>query len=250
MPKRLNAAELERRLRLDERMMALINTDPAPMRVSAHRTANDARRGVNAIACGSGPAPEHYRVVYAFDTLSARDVRHSPTVVHIDLLANGGYPFSEPVCRTVGVTPWTPHFSSHYPICIGDGWPDQTARNAGTKLAVDLAVHIARLLNFDEPRPKPGYHGYNGAAIDWWRRAHDCRPLNPNLRYPIIDPNDPGTIGPARGTRIGPAGGRFAPRVLPVPVPAAHAVRFTAVKAPARTTADPGRFAPVSGGVA
>src|SRR3954451_16078715 len=99
MPRRLNPASLASRLALDERMMALINTDPAPIRVTGHRSAADARSGANAVAPGSGAPPEHYRATFEFETLSARGVRHRPVVVHVDLMANGNYPFSEPVCR-------------------------------------------------------------------------------------------------------------------------------------------------------
>jgi hypothetical protein len=182
---KLDNAALERRLRLDERTMALVNVDPAPIRVTAHAGADAARRGTNAIEPGStASAPEHYRVAFDFDTLTGRDVRHRPTVVHIDVLGNRNYPFSEPVCRVTGTPlPWTPHFDANWPICIGDGWD-----TSGKALLVDLVVHIAKLLNFDEPPPRPGYHGYNGAAIEWWV-SRGCRPLDPNLRYPTVDPN-------------------------------------------------------------
>lgn len=216
MPKRLNADALERRLRLDESTMALVNVNLAPIRVTAHRSAADARSGVRPIASGSGAAPEHYRVIYEFETLRGPGLRHRPTIVHFDLMANGSYPFSEPICRTVGeVTPWTPHFHEVYPICIGAGWPKQTAPDAGEALAVDLVRHIAKLLNFDEPLPAAGYSGYNGPAIDWWRKQNRCRPLNPGLLYPNIDPNEPdgGSAAVVRRTATpvrSPIGTRFA----------------------------------------
>lgn len=231
MRKQLSAAARESRLRLDERTMALINIDPAPIRVSGHRNAPDAKTGANAIVPGSGPVPEHYRVIYGFDTLSGPGIRQKPTVVHIDLLANGNYPFSEPVCRTVGkVTPWTPHFHHVYPVCIGAGWPQQASTEAGRSLAVDLVLHIAKLLNFDEPAPKPGYHGYNEAAIDWWRTEHGCRPLNPALRYPNIDPN----------AAVGQAGERFQAAVSRPP----GAGRFALA---ARGATAGGRFTAIGG---
>lgn len=181
---RLNAAQLARRLRLDERQAAAINNDAAPITVTAHASADDAKTGRNPIPPDSTPnAPEHYRVIYAFDTLIGPDRRSKPTVVHIDLRAGGNYPFSEPVCKALGQLPWTPHFSATWPICLGRGW-----RNDGKQTLDDLIVHIAKLLNFDEPKPTVGYHGYNGEAIRWWRN-HGYRPLDPDLRYPVIDPN-------------------------------------------------------------
>ena len=201
---KLDQAALERRLRLDERTMALINVDPAPIRVTAHFSADDARRGVNAIAPASTPSPpEHYRVLFDFDTLIARELRHRPIAVHFDVLANRNYPFTEPVCRVAGTPlPWTPHFDEAWPICIGDGWSTN-----GKPLLVDLVVHIAKLLNYDEPPPRPGYHGYNGAAIEWWV-GQGCQPLDPNLRYPLVDPNAVQVQG--RFTAHQPAPGRFA----------------------------------------
>ena len=186
--------------------MALVNVDPAPLSVSAHTSAADARAGRNAVAPGTTDAPPtHYRVTFDFDTLSSAGARHRPTIVHIDLTANGDYPFKEPVCRVIGdATPWTPHFHPVHPICIGAGWSRD-----GRTLAVDLVTHIAKLLNFDEPRPTPGYEGWNAAAIRWWVEEHKCRPLDSNLRYPVIDPNAaPGT----RGQRVA-AATRHAPRV-------------------------------------
>lgn len=247
----LAPAELERRLRVDEHTASLVNRDPAPVTISAHGTAHDALRGVGEIVPQSTTRPpEHYRVVYDFDTLVGRDQLHRPTVVHIDLLANGNYPFSEPVCRVVGIkVPWTPHFDPSWPICLGQGWSSN-----GQQLLVYLVAHIARLLNFDEPAPGNGYHGYNAAAIDWWMNVHRCRPLNPDLLYPQVDPNAAAGAAP---TRFGRAGGRFSRVVAPTlllaqPPVASAAGQQRVVFAPvasvapvAPLTPQAGRFRPV-----
>jgi hypothetical protein len=209
---RYTPAQLNQRLRLDEATMALVNVDPAPVHVTAHRTAADAWAGSNAIEPGTTEAPpEHYRVVYDFPTLRAKDRYHRPTIVHFDLLGNGadGYPFKEPICRVIGeVVPWTPHFHRTFPICIGSGW-----RADGKTPAVDLLVHIQKLLNFDEPEPAPGYDGWNAEAIRWWTREQGCRPLDPNLRYPVIDPNRAeGRGGPRFGRASDRGPDRFAAR--------------------------------------
>ncbi|WP_445147768.1 hypothetical protein [Baekduia sp. Peel2402] len=238
---RLSSGQLDSRLRVDERTSALINEDPAPIMITAHATAHDAMRGSAVIPAESTTRPpEHYRVVYDFETLVAPDRRSRPTIVHIDLLANGNYPFTEPICRVVGSkVPWTPHFDANWPICLGHGWSAH-----GDKLLVDLIVHIARLLNFDEPQPVEGYHGFNAAALQWWT-GNGHRPLDPDLRLPIIDPNAasgraPGRIRPLRTSRFRPvedprgsstpALRRFAPAGAPeapvrdaVLIPAAHA---------------------------
>jgi hypothetical protein len=220
---RLTPAQMDRRLRMDEGQAAAINLDPAPIDVTAHMSAADARSGINPVGPGnSASPPEHYRVTYDFDTLVAADVRSRPTIVHVDLLANGNYPFSEPVCRTVGnKVPFTPHFDRKWPICIGKGWTSD-----GRRLIDDLIVHVAKLLNFDEPPPTPGYHGYNAAAIAWWARQ-EFRPLNPDLRYPLVDLN-------------GVEGGGFRPRFRPLGQPTHAPPRL-------RMSAAPVRFRPGGG---
>jgi hypothetical protein len=219
---RYSPEELTQRLRLDERTMALVNLDPAPVSVSAHRTAADAYAGTNPVTPGTaGAPPEHYRVVYDFPTLIAKGRFHRPTVVHFDLLGNGGdgYPFAEPICRVVGdQVPWTPHFHRVHPICIGAGW-----RTDGKTLAVDLLVHVQKLLNFDEPKPTPGYDGWNADAIRWWTREHGCKPLDPSLRYPVVDPNRTSGTGGRRFARAKPLDeSRFSPVTVNEPAAAAR----------------------------
>jgi len=45
-------------------------------------------------------------------------------------------------------------------------------------------IHLARLLNWDEPLG-PGYGGYTPEAATWWRKNIN-RPLEPSLRYPAL----------------------------------------------------------------
>jgi len=53
-------------------------------------------------------------------------------------------------------------------------------------LFAQLAIHTARLLNYDEKKPPFGYTGWNGAAIAYWRDMLQYRPITPGLEYPEL----------------------------------------------------------------
>jgi len=129
--------------------------------------------------------PKAYVVTYSFDTLGTGGVRQRPTVILFDTEGGRNYPFGEPnvtVLKDRCSVPWSPHFASWSgAVCLGDRW----GRSRGSMLLGQLIVHVARLLNFDEPR-KPGYAGWNGAAVAYWERSLGGRPVNPDLRYPQL----------------------------------------------------------------
>ena len=204
------------RQRIDHRLLAALDASEFPIRVSGHRSAEDARTSQNPVLVGDRVPPAHFRIVYDFDTLRAPDVRHRPTVVHVAPLANGGYPRTEPGAWVVGdVIPWTPHFTANQPICHGERmWISNKTQ------LVDYVIHIGKLLNFDEPPPPPGYIGWNRAAIEYWRDKLKHRPLDPSLRYPVIRIEDvvrPGAF--KSGNDRPPDAGRFR-RAGDSPVPA------------------------------
>ncbi len=207
MTSSLTPEERLNRQRSDHRMLDALDASEAPIFVTGHRTAEDVRANRSPVPVGDRTPPAHYRVVYDFDTLSAPNKRHRPTVVHVAPLASGGYPTTQPSAWVISdVVPWTPHFAANVPICHGGhAWtPNKTQ-------LVDYVTHIGRLLNFDEPPPIPGYHGYNGQAVEYWRNNMRLRPLDPNLRLPTIHAEDviraSGRIRRAGGTT--PARGRF-----------------------------------------
>jgi hypothetical protein len=52
----------------------------------------------------------------------------------------------------------------------------------------DLFVHIAKLLNFDEPEYKvPTYVGYNREAVRYWTTVLGRQPLTKNISYPVVE---------------------------------------------------------------
>jgi hypothetical protein len=182
----LTPAEQLDRQRADHRMIGALDASPEPIFATGHRSAEDVRANQNPVRVGDRTPPSHYRVVYDFETLSGPGRRHHPTVVHVAPLANGAYPATPPSAWVISdVVPWTPHFAANVPICHGGHvWASNKTQ------LVDYVVHIGKLLNFDEPPPIPGYHGYNREAVAYWRDQMHLRPLDSGLRLPTIRAED------------------------------------------------------------
>lgn len=233
MARSLSPAERTERLRTDYRTIELLDAADCPIRVTGHRSAADARADRNPVPPGDAAPPTDYRVVYEFDTLRGPGVRHQPTVVHVAPLANGDYPTTPPTAWVVGgVIPWTPHFAANVPVCHGGHvWtPNRT-------LLVDYIVHIGKLLNFDEPKPIPGYHGYNAAAVAYWGDEMTFQPLDPELRFPSIRAEDARRVGVFRPAKSAPPSAeRFRPASAAAPQSSG---RFRGSSSPPRH-----RFAP------
>jgi hypothetical protein len=233
MARSLSPAERVERLRTDQRTIELLDAADCPVRVTGHRNAADARADRDPVPPGDLNPPTDYLVVYEFDTLRARGVRHQPTMVHVAPLANGDYPRSAPTAWVVSdVIPWTPHFAANVPVCHGDHtWiPNRT-------LLVDYIIHIGKLLNFDEPPPTPSYHGYNGSAVAYWRDEMKFEPLNPDLRFPSIRAEEARRSGVFRpAATAAPSTDRFRPARAAAPQASG---RFRGSSSPPRP-----RFAP------
>ena len=178
---RLSPAEMGSRLAFD--YQAAMPLNGSLIRVSAHRSFNDAWSGrVPITNVQQGHMARAYLAIYRFDTLVGPNQRRSHNVVAFDLLAGGNYPYSSPAATTkTRPVPWTPHFNpENGQICLGMGWSEAK----GEMLFAHLLMHVARLLNFDEPPLREG--GYQTAAAHYWKHVLRSRPLNPNLRYPRL----------------------------------------------------------------
>lgn len=94
------------------------------------------------------------------------------------------YPVKEPSTWVISPdVPWSPHFLRGAPVCLGhEAWRDRK----GHVTLGHLVLHLARLLNWDEPGRGPGYVGWNGAAIEYHRRHHAGKPLDPSIAYPTF----------------------------------------------------------------
>ena len=119
------------------------------------------------------------------------------------MLANGDYPFTPPVGWLIDDAhpPFSPHFASGRWVCEGERFwiPGRT-------LLVDYACQVAKLLNFDEPPPSPGYAGWNMQALAHWRDELACRPLDPDLQIPVIGNSSNEGASRSRIRRAGKAG--------------------------------------------
>lgn len=172
-----------------------------------------------------------YRVDYRIQTLSGPGQFIDGCTVKFDLLAGGNYPFSSPVATVISrPTPWSPHFHSGGPVCLGSGWSE--AR--GKMLFPQLIIHVAKLLNFDEPGHGPNYVGYTPEATRYWHKEYQGRPLNPHLVYPelsldlIHGEKKPCHFSPAKSQRFAPSENAPKQRALFIPL--------SSTKSPLQTT--------------
>jgi hypothetical protein len=179
----LEPDDLCSRLKLDYQVVGLMRS---PLfNVEAYRNVDDMRARRHTIMIEpEGHLATHYRVDYHIKTLIGCGSYGNRTAVHFDLLANNNYPFTEPSCFVIdSQMPWSPHFWRGYPICIGNGWEQAN----GKMLLGQLLVHIAKLLNFDEPAYEdPVYVGYNPDALEYWETALAREPITKNLNYPTL----------------------------------------------------------------
>ena len=174
--------DIQSRLKLDYQVVTMMRSPL--MVVEGYRNVDDVKARRDTIMSeAEGHLATHYRVDYYIKTLIERGRYSNKTSVDFDLFANNNYPFVEPSCFVVdSEMPWSPHFWRGHPICIGPIWEHAE----GNMLLGQLLVHIAKLLNFDEPAREPGYEGYNGEAIEYWETVLGRQPITKNLRYPVL----------------------------------------------------------------
>jgi hypothetical protein len=182
---KLEADLLRSRLRFDyQTVMAM--SSPL-MLVEAYRNIDDLLARRDPITSeADGHLAVHYRVKYHIKTLVGPGRYSESTTVRFDLFANNNYPYKEPVCWVIESeceTPWSPHFLEGHFVCIGPIWK----RAAGQMLLGELMVHIAKLLNFDEPPyENPDYVGWRGDAVTYWVKTLDRQPISKSLVYPPL----------------------------------------------------------------
>lgn len=174
---------IQSRLRFDYKVVSLMRSPL--LQVEAYLNVDDLKARRNPVTSVSeGHLATHYRVDYNLRTLTGPGSYSKLTTVHVDLFANIDYPVSDPACWVIeSELPWTPHVADNGWICIGKIWEAA----AGNMLLGELLVHIAKLLNFDEPEYKdPNYEGFRPDAIKYWITELKREPITKNLRYPMI----------------------------------------------------------------
>lgn len=175
--------DLQSRLRLDYQVVMHMRSPL--MIIEAYRSADDLDLRRNLIvSLEEGQLATYYRVDYQIKTLIGPGRYSNKTTVRFDLFADNNYPISQPSCFVIDSDmPWSPHFYQDQPICIGDIWADAE----GSMLLGELMVHVAKLLNFDEPEYEdPDYTGYSPEAVDYWVSELGRQPVTRNLRYPVL----------------------------------------------------------------
>jgi len=179
---KLTSEQRDDRLRFDYQVASQMQSPI--MNVMAYRSIEDLRAQRNPItAVAEGHLAKHYLAHYNVKTLIGPDRHSSSTSVHFDLLAGGNYPLSEPKCWVISdKLPWTPHFNTNHPICIGEMWE----ASRGRMLFGQLLIHVAKLLNFDEIPRSATYGGYTPEAAAYWRTKLNMQPITPDLVYPVL----------------------------------------------------------------
>jgi hypothetical protein len=175
---------VDSRLRFDYQVVTAMSSPL--MEVEAYRSLDDLQARRNPVqSVDEGHLATYYRVEYNIKTLSGLGRYSNKTTISYDLFGDNDYPKSEPVCFVISKPiPWSPHFHPETgKVCIGPAWE----KSEGHMLLGELMAHVARLLNFDEPKyDDPDYGGWVPEAVDYWEAELSRQPITKNLPYPIL----------------------------------------------------------------
>lgn len=142
-------------------------------------------------ATSKGHEAGYYLVHYHVKSLVGRGKFNTGFEVVFDLVSKKSYPEKRAdngieaggisaTCVSTPI-PWSPHFlAGSGTICLGSIW-----RGAKHTLLAHVIIHVARLLNWDEPYDDPD-SGWNPDAVRWWKKHLHARPITPGLRYPSL----------------------------------------------------------------
>ncbi len=180
--KRLPPGQLRSRLAYDHRvLLAMAGRETT---LCSYRTSADAHAGRGQVPTPNEADPAQCFVLEVKVPTLVGPRKLSPsTTLRIDA-SGDGYPFRAPVVwHHSGPMPWNAHFGKGAPVCIGgDAWSNQ-----GTTLIGHLVVHLAKLLNWDEPARTSVYPGYNRAAALYHQEHYGLnRPLDVDANYPEV----------------------------------------------------------------
>lgn len=124
----------------------------------------------------------YYEVEYIMRSLIGPGRYYHQFTIGIDLNVPG-YPQELPLCRALSVPrPWVPRVSTASgQICLGK--KGQFDSRQQYTLA-HVILHIARLLNIDEPAPSD--RGLCPEATEYWERQLMLQPITKDLNYPAL----------------------------------------------------------------
>lgn len=178
---RLTNEELASRLAFDFRIIQAIASEVVEVRAFRSRTDAEQQRS-EIVDLVHGAQAVFYLARFRVRSLVGPGKFHDRFDVVIDTLAGGNFPYSEPICQVISSPlPWNPHFAVGVPICLGEIWKDAKGRMT----VAALTVHVAKLLNWDEPSRGAGYAGYRPEAIKWWK-DNIGQPITVGLSYPVL----------------------------------------------------------------
>jgi hypothetical protein len=143
----------------------------------------DSTRAARVSSLAEAYKARYYVVEYAMRSLIGPGRYHDRFAIGIDLNAPD-YPEEFPPCRAVSTPwPWVPRISKESgAICVGK--KGQFDSRQQFTLA-HLILHIARLLNLDEPA-RSNDLGYCPEATAYWFEELKLRPITTSLEYPAL----------------------------------------------------------------
>lgn len=173
--------DLAERRRFDYRVLSAMRCPVFDF--AAYRNGSDLQRRRNPITSeGEAGGASKYCFVLRVRTHISATAFADVTEIGVDTDVID-YPRKPPQTSIISDhVPWSPHFIKNGPVCLGDElWPKDGHITLG-----HLAIHLARLLNWDEKGRGSGYRGWNGKAIEHHKRVYGGRPINPALIYPVL----------------------------------------------------------------
>ena len=175
----------EIRLRVDYRVAMAMHKSSPLIQIEAFANQHDLKKRHRPITDEKkGGSARYYLVHYNMRSLVGRGKFHKGFDVTFDLASMGTYPEKRGgnTINAGGITatctsrpiPWSPHFLDGVgTICLGSIW-----QGADHTLLVHVVIHVAKLLNWDEPM-KSIYGGWNPDAVKWWKNKLGAKPLTP-----------------------------------------------------------------------
>lgn len=183
---------LRKRLAFDYQVvMAMANSSPLIEIQAFANQQNLLKRRHPITQDDEGRSVSYYIVHFDIRSLVGPGRYHKGYDVMFDLASHGTYPneHAENTIDAGGIIatcisrpiPWSPHFLDGVgTICLGSIW-----KGAAHTLLAHIVIHVAKLLNWDEPMAT-SYGGWNPSAINWWKKNLGGKPITPEIEYPSL----------------------------------------------------------------
>jgi hypothetical protein len=177
----MNLTDLRERRNLDFQILRDMRSDVFDF--EAYTTITDLQQRRRQVTGPSAYDVSKYRFIFRMRTLTGPNSFSSTTEVGVDSDVPD-YPRQS--ARTWIISekiPWSPHFMAGAPVYIDPSLWSQTVPH---NTLGHLAIHICRLLNWDQQGLTDGYAQPNMAAIKHHQEVYKDRPINADLTYPML----------------------------------------------------------------